>query len=188
MSYRNNFKIGDKVEVIEDNIRGKILSISEAQALVRTEDGFEMEFALNELVPQMVEQQINITGARQKQADFGKEERLKKQRKVTPKRPKTVPPMEVDLHIEKLVKDHRRLPHHELLEIQLDRAKRSLDLAIDKRIPKLVLIHGVGQGVLKTELEFLVGRYDGVSFQPADYQKYGQGAMIIHLSQKASRH
>lgn len=188
MSYSNNFKIGDKVEVIEDSITGEILSISEAHALVRTEDGFEMEFALNELVPQMAEQQINFTGAQQKQADFGREERLKKQRKAAPKRPKTIPPMEVDLHIEKLVKDHKRLPHHELLEIQLDRAKRSIDLAIDKRIPKLVLIHGVGQGVLKAELEYLVGRYEGISYQAADYQKYGQGAMLIRLSQKASRH
>ena len=187
MQRMSGYKVGQKVEMIEDQIEGVILEITGDLLLIRTDDGFDLELGVHEVVPLMSQSVVNIRGAQQKQVDFRKEEQLKKKRKTTPKRAKTIPPMEVDLHIEKLVKDHRRLLTHEILEIQIDRAKRSIDLAIQKRIPKLVLIHGVGQGVLRSELGFLLGRYEGISHQPADYQKYGQGATLVHLSQKASR-
>ncbi|ARV13438.1 hypothetical protein BTO09_14295 [Gilvibacter sp. SZ-19] len=183
----SGFSVGDLVEVIEDNIRGEIKAINGNIALVTTTDGFDLEFECKALVPQLDQQPLNLSAAQQKQREFSRETKLKKKRKIQPRREKVIPPMEVDLHIEKLVKDHHRLLPHEHLEIQLERAKRSIDLAIQKRLPKLVLIHGVGEGVLKTELQFLIGRYDGLRYEPADYQKYGQGATLIHLSQKASR-
>ena len=187
MAVNQGFSIGDRVEAIEDNTQGVIVSIDQGIALVRTEDGFELEFELYELVPQLAHQPLNMAAAAHKQKEVQQEARKKHKQKQQPKRAKTIPPMEVDLHIEKLVKDHRRLMPHEHLEIQLDRAKRSFDLAIQKKLPKLVLIHGVGEGVLKAELHFLIGRYDGLRHEPADYQKYGQGATLIHVSQKASR-
>jgi hypothetical protein len=48
----------------------------------------------------------------------------------------------------------------------------------------MVFIHGVGAGVLKSELEFMFNRYEGLKFYEADYQKYGQGAMEVYLFQK----
>ena len=35
--------------------------------------------------------------------------------------------------------------------------------------------------VLKAELDFLLGRYDGISFQDANYQKYGLGATEVYI-------
>ena len=173
--------------MIEDNIKGEIIAITGHIITLSTEDDFELEFNVNEVVPLMSSAPISFKGGHQKQEQYAKELSLKKKRNTTAKRAKTIPPMEVDLHIEKLVKNYKRLATHEILELQLDRAKRSLDLAIQKRIPKLVLIHGVGQGVLKAELDFLIGRYEGIRSEAADYQKYGQGATLIHISQKASR-
>ena len=72
-----------------------------------------------------------------------------------------------------------------MLTIQLDAAKRQLDFAISKRIQKVVFIHGVGEGVLRTELEFLFNRYDNVKFYDADYQKYGRGATEVYIFQNA---
>ena len=187
MSEKSFFKVGDRVEVIEDNITGLVIAVKNDLITVETEDGFELQFQSNEIVPLMDQKMVNFGGAAQKQRDFHQELKSKQKRKQQERRPKAILPMEVDLHIEKLVKDHRRLPVHEILEIQLDRAKRSIDLAIQKKIPKLVLIHGVGQGVLKAELNFLIGRYEGLRQEPADYQNYGQGATLIHVSQKASR-
>jgi len=65
----------------------------------------------------------------------------------------------------------------------LDTAKRQLDFAISKRIQKVVFIHGVGEGVLRTELEFLFNRYDNVKFYDADYKKYGRGATEVYIFQ-----
>ena len=71
----------------------------------------------------------------------------------------------------------------DILTIQLETAKRHIDFAIKNRIPKIILIHGVGEGVLKSELEFLFGRYDDVTFQDASYQKYGVGATELYFKQ-----
>ena len=48
-----------------------------------------------------------------------------------------------------------------------------------------MFIHGVGEGVLRTELEFLLGRYPNVAFYDAEYAKYGVGATEVYIYQKA---
>jgi hypothetical protein len=54
-----------------------------------------------------------------------------------------------------------------------------------KRIQKIVFIHGVGEGILKAELDFLLGRYDNLKFYDADYQKYGLGATEVYFFQNS---
>ena len=49
-----------------------------------------------------------------------------------------------------------------------------------------VFIHGVGEGVLKLELEYLFSRYDNVKFYDADYQKYGLGATEVYIYQNVA--
>jgi dsDNA-specific endonuclease/ATPase MutS2 len=93
--------------------------------------------------------------------------------------------MEVDLHIHQLVKSSKGMSNYDMLNIQLDTAKRQLDFAISKRIQKVVFIHGVGEGVLKEELRYLFNRYDNVKFYDADYQKYGLGATEVYIYQNA---
>ena len=93
------------------------------------------------------------------------------------------PVMEVDLHINQLVKNTRRMQNHEMLNLQLETAKRRLDFAIKNRIQRIVFIHGVGEGVLKLELEYLFKRYDCLKFYDANYQKYGQGATEVYIFQ-----
>jgi dsDNA-specific endonuclease/ATPase MutS2 len=71
--------------------------------------------------------------------------------------------------------------------LQSETAKRHLEFAIRNRIPKIVFIHGVGEGVLKAELDFLFGRYDTISFQDANYQKYGLGATEVYIKQNTKQ-
>lgn len=77
------------------------------------------------------------------------------------------------------------MSNHEMLNLQLDHARHKLEFAIQKRIPKIVFIHGKGEGVLKMELEYLLGRYSNVKFYDADYQKYGLGATEVYVFQNA---
>ncbi len=100
---------------------------------------------------------------------------------VKPER--NAPKMEVDLHIHKLVPSTRGMTNHDMLTLQLDTARRQLEFAIRKRIQKVVFIHGVGEGVLKLELEYLFGRYENIRFYDADYQKYGLGATEVYVFQ-----
>ena len=91
--------------------------------------------------------------------------------------------LEIDLHIEKLVPSKRGMNNYDILTLQMETAKRQLDFAIKNRMPKVVFIHGVGEGVLKAELDFMLGRYDNISFQDANYQKYGLGATEVYIKQ-----
>ena len=87
------------------------------------------------------------------------------------------------MHIEKLVKYKSGLSNYDILTLQMDTAKRHIEFAIKNRIPKIVFIHGVGEGVLKAELDFMLKRYDNISFQDANYQKYGLGATEVYFKQ-----
>ena len=91
--------------------------------------------------------------------------------------------MEVDLHIEKLLPSKKGLSNHDILTKQLDTARGQLEFAIRKRIQKIVFIHGVGEGVLKAELEYLFSRYENVKFYDANYQRYGLGATEVYIFQ-----
>ena len=91
--------------------------------------------------------------------------------------------MEVDLHIHKLVRSIKGMTNHDMITLQIDTAKRQLEFAINKRIPSVIFIHGVGQGVLREELRYLFGRYDNIRISEADYKKYGLGAMEVYIVQ-----
>jgi DNA-nicking Smr family endonuclease len=96
---------------------------------------------------------------------------------------KNVPTLEVDLHIHQLTRSTRGMGNYEMLNLQLETAKRQLEFARRKHIPKVILIHGVGEGVLREELHYLIGRMDNMEACPADFQKYGWGATEVRVYQ-----
>lgn len=174
---------GDKVELLDDDLSGIVQKIIGDQVEIKTEDGFLMTFPADDLVK--IKSDIDVS-------DFNYEEVLKE--KTPSKKPKSnrikpkernAPPMEVDLHIHQLVKSSRNLSNHEMLNLQLDTARHKLEFAMKKRIQKIVFIHGVGEGVLKMELEYLLGRYSNIKFYDADYQKYGLGATEVYIFQNS---
>ena len=176
--------IGDIVSVLDEPIRGKVTAIDGDAITMMSDEGFDMVFLRNELVVE--EESILISPSYEEvQKNLQEKEVFKKKPKRSIARPKEKqrPPMEVDLHIHKLVKSTKGMTNHEMVMLQIDTAKRQLDFAINKRIPSVVFIHGVGQGVLKEELKYLFGRYDNVRISDADYKKYGFGAMEIYIIQ-----
>ena len=97
-------------------------------------------------------------------------------------KPDKLPPMEVDLHIHQLTDSTRGMDNYDMLNLQMETAKHKLEFAIKNRIPKIVFIHGVGEGVLKTELDYLFKNYN-VDFYAANYKKYGIGATEVYIYQ-----
>ena len=90
--------------------------------------------------------------------------------------------LEVDLHINQLIKNTKGMDNFDMLTLQLNTAKSKIEYAISKRISKIIFIHGVGEGVLKNELHYLFGRYP-VRFYDASYKKYGLGATEVYVYQ-----
>ena len=177
----SHFQIGDIVETIDDVIKGVVESINGEQITIVSDDGFSLDFMAKELV--CIPNEIRVSNS--EIAEIKKEKELPKRKKATVLRVKerTAPKMEVDLHINQLVKNPKQIGKFEMLNLQLDTAKRQLDFAISKRIQKIVFIHGVGEGVLKEELGYLFRKYDNVKFYDADYQKYGLGATEVYIFQ-----
>ncbi|MFS4469402.1 Smr/MutS family protein [Maribacter sp. 2210JD10-5] len=175
------FGIGDKVEAIDDTIIGVITAVDGDTITILTEDGFPLVFEKRELVK--VENAIAVTHYEVDQ--IKKEKETPKKRKVAlPKaKERNLPKMEVDLHINQLVKNPKLLSNYDMLNLQLETAKRQLEFAMSKRIQKIVFIHGVGEGVLKEELGYLFRKYDNLKYYDADYQKYGMGATEVYIFQ-----
>ncbi len=175
------FKIGDRVEVLDDNLSGEVMAVSDSEVTIESEDGFMMKYAPNELMKVSDVDTIRVTNYEVAQVKAEKEFTEKKKMPTVKTKERNAPKMEVDLHINQLVKSPKGMSNHEMLTIQMETAKRQLEFAIRKRIQKVVFIHGVGEGVLKEELKFLFGRYDNIKYYDADYQKYGLGATEIYI-------
>ncbi|MDH7446846.1 DNA mismatch repair protein MutS [Aquimarina sp. 2201CG14-23] len=177
-------KVGDKVSVLDEPIEGIVIAVVGNEVTIASEDGFDMTFTMSELVIEKSDSLI-APSYEEVQKNLQEKEVFKKKPKRPIQKPKerSIPPMEVDLHVHKLVKSTKGMTNHEMVMLQLDTAKRQLDFAINKRIPRVVFIHGVGQGVLKEELKYLFGRYDNIRISDADYKKYGLGAMEVYIVQ-----
>lgn len=174
--------IGDKVAVLDDNIQGIISKIKNDVFLVLTDDGFELEYTRKELIvidSKMLDTASVLKPEEEKYIQQSKPKYISKNERSIE--------VSFDLHIEKLVKSTKGMQSFDMLELQIETAQRHIDFAIDKRIPKIVLIHGVGDGRLRAEIEYILRRYENVWFQEANYQRYGQGAIEINFKQNAKR-
>lgn len=179
------FNIGDKVAALDEAVSGIVVSIKNEQIEVETADGFLMTYFVNELIKENNTSELSGFISREKVSNAIREktEPIKRNFTKEKKSKKDEFVLEVDLHIEKLVPSKRGMNNYDILNLQMETAKRQLEFAQKNRIPKVVFIHGVGEGVLKAELDFLLGRYDNISFQDANYQKYGLGATEVYFIQ-----
>ena len=180
------FKKGDDVVVLDDDLKGTVINVTDLIITIETEEGFKLEFSPNELILQKTSNVLHDAVFENLPIEKVVREKELKKRKNTPSKKakeRYEPTLEVDLHIHHLTNSTRGMTNHDMLTLQLDTARRQLDFAIRKRIQKVVFIHGVGEGVLKLELEYLFGRYSNLKFYDANYQKYGLGATEVYIFQ-----
>lgn len=86
----------------------------------------------------------------------------------------------IDLHIEKLTDDWRRMSNYEILGLQLRTFEKYYHLAIIHHQPSLIVIHGVGEGVLRNEIHDLLRLKKEVkSFVNQYHPAFGYGATEI---------
>jgi len=183
------FKIGDSVLVLDEDLSGIIKKIDGNSISIETEDGFLLDFKTDELVKNKSDKTLKselFSHSNINTVISEKEQPKKKTTKKVKAKDRYEPTMEIDLHINQLVKSSKGMTKHDMLTLQLDTARRQLDFAIKNRIQKIVFIHGVGEGVLKLELDYLFGRYNNVKFYDANYQKYGLGATEVYIYQNVA--
>jgi len=181
MTKNHTFKLGDQVAMLNDTITGKVIDIRDTYIILLTEDGFEYECKINEVVinsdfhtffqEAMDDKIINKKNSLSKK-NSNKKNKGNDKAEI----------QEVDLHIHQLVTSEKGMRNFDMLNMQLNTAKIQLELAIKKKKQKIVFIHGIGQGVLRRELHLLLKKYP-VEFHEGSYKKYGQGATEVIIYQ-----
>jgi len=178
-------QVGDNVEVLDEDLSGVIIFIKNGKAIIQTNDDFELEFEISHLVKVGNSKLLRASVFNEDTFEkIGSDKNPKKKKSVGVKRKERVQPaMEVDLHIHQLLPTTKGMQKHDILTYQLDTVKRQLAFAMNKKVQRIVFIHGVGEGVLKLELEYLFKQYDNLKYYDADYQKYGLGATEVYIYQ-----
>lgn len=166
--------------------------VGQDRAVVRTDDGFELEYPVKAMVRRASDRAYTVSDHQAKlvasndrmyeriERDKGQGASVQNGGRV-PKRVEDPTVVEVDLHLEKLLDDHRGLSDGEKLTYQLEYFERMLNTAIRERKRRLVVIHGVGEGVLREEVRKMLQYYEGCRFDDADPRRYGHGATAIEI-------
>ena len=149
------FTVGDKVLFKKDDLKGEIIRINSLYKVkVLTDDGFEMDISIKDLVKvEKGTDQVIAYG----DTSFSKDKtstslKLKKQDKT-----QTV--MIVDLHVELLTDNFQYMDNFEIVQMQLDVCQKKVEKALNSNCQKIIIIHGIGSGVLKTEVHKLLNHY-----------------------------
>ena len=179
------FKLGDKVSVLDEDLSGVVKKMTGNLVIIETSDGFEMVFSVTELIKSVTDESDHSNFNSLSTTEILKEKERSEKKKLLKFSPKKQAQraLEVDLHIDKLIDSTKGLSNFDMLNLQMDTAKGQLEFAIRKKIQRVVFIHGVGEGVLKMELESLLRRYDQVKYYEADPRKYGIGATEAYIMQ-----
>ncbi len=175
-------EIGNKVALLDDDVKGIVIDIIDDKIFVQTEDGMEFTFSSSELV-KIDQEQSELSKFSDINNPLLKEKSsLEKKQKSKFKKNRSEVILEIDLHINQLVNTTKGMDNFDMLNLQLDTAKRKVEFAISKKISKIVFIHGVGEGVLKAELIRILKKYP-VEFYDASYKQYGLGATEVYVYQ-----
>ena len=94
---------------------------------------------------------------------------------------------EVDLHIEALTDHPERLSDGEKHDLQFRFFRTCLNHAILNSVKKVVFIHGVGRGVLKSDIQRELEQYDGLHYMDAPMSLYGVGATEVYFGSNVSK-
>ena len=171
------FKLGDRVAVLHETLKGTVIDIGSSKAKIKDIDGFVWEYKIEELVPQEASSKYTIT---EKGLSKDKIRRSPKFQKSSTKLIKANQVSEIDLHIEELRDDHRHLTNFQIVQIQMTACRAFIQDSLAYNRKKVVLIHGKGEGVLQSEIHSYLDRlsnYSGsqLEYNDASYQRYGIG-------------
>lgn len=130
-------KIGDKVSVIDDNLKGKILNIIANQVKIEDEHGFTHNLPKEKLI--VIDSSFY--------EDISTISKKESQKNVSKKHNKE--PLKLDLHFHSLVKNPSDYDAFERLVIQREKLLETIEFCRKNNIKKLHIIHGIGEGVLQ---------------------------------------
>lgn len=90
--------------------------------------------------------------------------------------------LELDLHVENLATDHRKLNNADILNLQIRRFEQYLDQAVRVGVDRVFIVHGVGEGKLKNAIATILLQHPYVkTFKNEYHPRYGYGATEVEF-------
>jgi dsDNA-specific endonuclease/ATPase MutS2 len=160
------FQVGESVSMLHESGAYTIKLLSVSHAHVLDEFGFEYRIPISSLI-----KRTPIQG-----------EVENKEPIVTPNTSKKQPLSSfptLDLHATALGIDS--MPPNELLETKLSYCRSFLNQCIANRQSKALIIHGIGEGVLKMAVRQLLRGKKGISFHDGNYSTRGVGSTLVEI-------
>lgn len=177
---KNKYSIGDRVSILNEAMQGEILSIGPKGILVLRDDEFEEYFEANELVP-VPPADFGLPSFHPDQIKRIVSEKEKSSRKISSRKHQDPDCWKIDLHLHELLPNSTGMSNYEIVQFQLGKCEKFIEKAIRQKVPKLIIVHGVGQGVLREEVHRLLKVYGVREYYDADYQEFGWGATEVIL-------
>lgn len=182
------FKIDDFVSVLNEPVYGYVVSSDTKKTTIRDTDGFIRHYQTKLLVAAKPLDNYKLGD------EIGfKEPRPEPKKKSLPSirnssKTNSITNYEIDLHYDALVDQINPKENYEILQKQLSACRAFLKKAITQHWPRVILIHGKGEGVLKSEIYLYLNRLSkeqGISltFREAVGDRYGSGGateVIFH--------
>jgi hypothetical protein len=182
------FQIGDHVKILDEDGEGIVIGIKDRYTAIVELDGFPFDFPITHLI-RVDDDNGLIHQAHHKDFDhlIDNDEKSNVNEvlmhipiEVFDKVSRQGYP-ELDLHIHELVDKPQKMNNSEMLEIQVHRLERFIHSCIDKSVSEFVVIHGVGEGVLKIEVRKVLESHGNMVYRDANYQEYGVGATYVKI-------
>lgn len=172
-----HFNAGDYVSVLNDAIVGIVIHSDKFKTRIKDQHGFERDYKNELLVIAKAEDQYRLID------DPIDKDSVRFKSGTNAKKSKTKPDSfshEIDLHFAALRNNLSITDPNQILQKQLTACKSFLKKAIDKKIKKVVLIHGKGEGILKAEIHLYLNKLKSdfaikLSYHDAPYNDYGMG-------------
>lgn len=163
------FLLGEYISILNETGKYRVLSIQPSFLLVEDEHGFERKIVYGNAVKIA---SFNTGEVQVKEADSIKIRSNKRKAECIP---------EIDLHLESfdLINDSNSA--HKNFLLQINTFKRFINTNLKKKVSRVLVIHGVGNGKLKSEIKSCLQGRPGYEMNDANFSQRGVGASYIDI-------
>lgn len=160
-------KKGDKVSVLDDDLRGIIIAIDKEKVKIEDEYGFAHCLDKNKIIVQNENFYEEISVVKKNEESQQKSKRHQKNE------------LKLDLHFDQLVDFPERYEAWERSFIQKEKLVQTLDFCKANKIKRLEVIHGLGDGILQEMVYEVLRGYAGIDFEENEFFKHSSASVDI---------
>ena len=166
---KRRMKIGDAISVVDDQLKGKIISIKGKNVTIEDEHGFSYDYELKEIVLQEPEIYKGLKTI----------QKVEKSKPTSKKHDKK--PLVVDLHFSNMVKNPAQFSPFERITLQKEKLLETLDYCRENNLKKLEIIHGIGDGIVQQMVNEVLANQKNLEYHNKEILHHQSGTVLVYL-------